>query len=61
MNEWIKKGLAHSLFTLVALLAQLSKGSSACAADNITDYHNDALGSPAAATDQVGKVLTLIV
>ena len=57
MNEWIKKGLAQSLFMLIALLAQVSLSSFTYAADNITYYHNDALGSPAAATDQAGNVL----
>ena len=56
MNSIIKNK-AQALLLLVLMAGQLLGISGAHAADNLVYYHNDALGSPVAATDQTGNVL----
>ena len=53
----IKNTTAKALLLLVLMVGQLLGISGVHAADNIVYYHNDALGSPVAATDQTGNVL----
>lgn len=49
--------LAHSLLFLLVLLGLFANPATAQAAETVTYYHTDALGSPVAATDESGNLV----
>lgn len=59
MQGLLQQGCVKTIvrLTLFSLLTQLLFSGFVLAADNVVYFHNDALGSPVAATDQTGRVL----